>query len=55
MERARGVGVERGIRDTGRCEHVAEEEHALVDGPACADKTRRRIAVNIVYIMDRYL
>jgi hypothetical protein len=32
----------------GRCEHLAEEEHALVDGPACVGRTRRRIEVNIV-------
>jgi hypothetical protein len=41
--------VDRGARGvTGRCEHFAEEEHALVDGPACAGSTRRRIELNIV-------
>jgi hypothetical protein len=41
--------VDNGARGvTGRWEHFAEEEHALVDGPACVGITRRRIEVNMV-------
>lgn len=51
--RARAVGVNSGRRGlTGRCEHPADDEHALVDGPACAGNARRRIEVNIVYVYD---
>jgi hypothetical protein len=49
IERTKGVGVDSGARGvTGRWEHLAEEEHALVDGPAWDGITRRRIEVNMV-------
>jgi hypothetical protein len=49
IERIKGFGVDSGARGvTGRWEHFAEAEHALVDGPAWDGITRRRIEVNMV-------
>jgi hypothetical protein len=46
IERERGVVVDNGSR--GVWKHFADDEHDLVDGPACVGSTRRRIVVNMV-------